>query len=112
MGFYLNKRVKMKVSFLLVIFITTQFTKTLCQKEDKIQIAFECDDFRKAKEQFESNYLTYTFKITTNRGTFDNCRQQCIDLGGDLIQHNLELCHFVLFPALRRLFSTVSRDAI
>ena len=49
----------MKVSFLLVIFITTQFTKTLCQKEDKIQIAFECDDFRKAKEEFESNYREF-----------------------------------------------------
>ena len=40
---------------------------------------------------FIKGFLTafgYEFKITPQRGTFDECRQQCHDMGGDLIQIN------------------------
>ena len=49
----------MKVPLLLFVLLTTLFTKSLGQSEDRIQLAWECDDFRSAKEQFESNYCWF-----------------------------------------------------
>ena len=46
---------------------TTVFTKTLSQKENRIQVAWECEDFEKAKEDFESKYCWFSLDIMNNR---------------------------------------------
>ena len=57
----------MKVSLLLFLSLTTVFTETLGQKEDRIQVAWECEDFEKAKEDFESKYCWFSLDIIKNR---------------------------------------------
>ena len=57
----------MKVSLLLFLSLTTVFTKTLGQKEDRIQVAWNCEDFEKAKEDFESKYCWFSLDIMNNR---------------------------------------------
>ena len=57
----------MKVSLLLLLSLTIVFTKTLSQKEDKIQVAWNCEDFEKAKEDFESKYCWFSLDIMNNR---------------------------------------------
>ena len=38
---------------------------------------------------FAANCVGYKFQVTPTKGTFDNARQQCFDMGGDLIHINL-----------------------
>ena len=58
----------MKISLLLFLSLTTVFTITLSKKEDRIQVAWYCEDFEKAKEDFESNYYCwFSLDIMNNR---------------------------------------------
>jgi len=52
----------------------------------------------------------YTFKITPNRGNFDDCRKQCQQLGGDLIQYNFGANGFMYHSMLRKMMETSGKN--
>merc|ERR1712183_629541 len=91
MGFYLNKEIvifsNMKVICTLVL-ICTAFARISADKQTKIELAFTCEEVQDMKDTFMDKFIAYEFKITTNRGSYWNCREQCLDMGGDLLYHS------------------------
>merc|ERR1712183_548484 len=91
MGFYLNKEIvifsNMKVICTLVL-ICTAFARISADKQTKIELAFTCEEVQDIKDTFMDKFITYEFKITPNRGNYWECREQCLDMGGDLLYHS------------------------
>merc|ERR1719376_82704 len=79
--------------------------KLLSQQVSTLQQAH--DDFI---AKFNETIFGYTFKITPNRGTFDDCRKQCQQLGGDLIQWNFGANGFKYHSLLRKLMETSGKN--
>merc|ERR1712002_267705 len=87
MGFYLNKKFFTMILTIFLVFIVTS-TASLTFDE-KVTVGFTCDELQHQRDTHEAKFAQWKFQITTNRGGWFEVREQCNDLGGDLIYHNL-----------------------
>merc|ERR1719427_1440111 len=84
-------------------------------KGEKREPGVECEVIDKVEMLDRVNKLNeihsgYTFKITPNRGNFDDCRKQCQTLGGDLIQINFGKAGLQYHSELRQIMQSSGKQ--
>jgi len=75
----------MNLNLLFIIFFTHH---VLCISTNTFE--YECENYEKDEQALQSAYkMRYEFRMTSNKGRWDNVKAQCSDMGGQLISHNL-----------------------
>jgi len=55
---------------------------------NKIEISATCDEIEQRKAEIEEKYYTYEFRITSTAANYWQSREECLNMGGDLLMHN------------------------
>jgi len=55
---------------------------------NKVEISATCDEIEQRKAELDDNYYTFEFRITSATGDYWQSREECLNMGGDLLMHN------------------------